>query len=110
LAVVKFARTWNVWPNEPSLRNGWLRLAVMTGYLPLLIGGIIGAWWFRDRGWSCALCILPAVYFAGLHMIFVGSIRYRQPAMLPLTVLAAGVAAELLRSWRRQATSPEPPA
>jgi hypothetical protein len=43
------------------------------------------------------LCVLPAVYFTLLHMIFVGSIRYRQPAMLTLAILAACGLAEWLR-------------
>jgi hypothetical protein len=37
------------------------------------------------------LCGLPAIYFTLLHMVFVSSIRYREPAMLGLIVLAAGV-------------------
>jgi hypothetical protein len=40
------------------------------------------------------LAWLPAIYFTMLHVIFVSSIRYREPPMLALIVLAAGVMAE----------------
>jgi hypothetical protein len=90
LAWIKLGRMWNIWPNEASLRSWPLRLAVAVGYVPLLLLGIVGAWRFAGRDFSYALCVLPAAYFSLLHMIFVGSIRYRQPAMLVLIVLAAG--------------------
>jgi hypothetical protein len=48
------------------------------------------------RDWPYLLCVLPAFYFTLLHVIFVSSIRYRQPALLPLMVLAAGA----LMHWR----------
>lgn len=91
LAAVKFARMWNVWPNEPSLSSWPVRLAVLISYLPVLALGLVGAARSVRRGWPYVLCWLPAVYFTGLHMVFVSSIRYRQPAMLGLIVLAAGV-------------------
>ena len=49
-----------------------------------------------SRGWPGVLCWLPAVYFSLLHTVFVSSIRYRQPAMLGLIVLAAGYLAEFM--------------
>jgi 4-amino-4-deoxy-L-arabinose transferase-like glycosyltransferase len=96
LAGIKFLRTWNVWPNEASFSAWPVRLAVALTYLPLLVLGLVGAVRTFRRGWPYWLCWFPALYFSGLHAVFVGSIRYRQPAMLVLIVLAAGV----IVSWR----------
>ncbi len=97
LAVVKFARIWNVWPNEPSLRSWPARLAIVSTYVPLLACGLAGGWRFSRRGWPFVLAWLPAVYLTLLHIVFVSSIRYREPAMLALVVLAAGFVAALIR-------------
>jgi len=99
LAAVKLLRMWNVWPNEPSFAAWPIRLAVVLSYLPVLVLGILGAAGTIRRGWPYVLCWLPAVYFTLLHVIFASSIRYRQPAMLGLMVLAAGA----VGSWRSSA-------
>jgi hypothetical protein len=36
--------------------------------------------------------LLPAVYFTVAHAASVGSLRYRIPADVPMTIIAAGVA------------------
>ncbi len=90
LALIKFARLWNVWPNESEFRSWPMRMAVAATYLPLLGLSLAGVLRFTPRGWPYVLCWLPAVYLTLLHMIFVSSLRYREPAMLPLAVLAAG--------------------
>jgi 4-amino-4-deoxy-L-arabinose transferase-like glycosyltransferase len=94
LAVVKFFRTWNVWPNEPTLRSPLVRIVVLATYGPILVLALLGAFHYGCRGWPYACCWLPAVYLTLLHLVFVGSIRYRQPAMLTLVILAAAVVAE----------------
>jgi 4-amino-4-deoxy-L-arabinose transferase-like glycosyltransferase len=91
LAWIKFVRMWNVWPNEPAFRAWPVRLAMLLTYVPLVALGLLGAWRFTRRGWPYALAWLPAVYLTLLHVVFVGSIRYREPALLALAVLAAGV-------------------
>ncbi len=96
LAAVKFVRIWNIWPNEPTFSRPVVRLAVVVTYLPLLILGMIGAYQAVARGWPYVLCFLPAVYLTVLHVVFIGSIRYREPAMLGMIVLAAGA----VRSWQ----------
>jgi 4-amino-4-deoxy-L-arabinose transferase-like glycosyltransferase len=89
LAVIKIGRLWNIWPNEPSMRSWWVRLGVACSFVPVALLAVWSAWRWRRCGWPVALCVLPAVYITLCHTIAVGSIRYRQPAMLALIVLAA---------------------
>lgn len=90
LMGVKFLRMWKVWPNESGFSSWPLRLVMLFSYGPLIVVSLVGVWRYAPRGWPYALCWLPAVYFTLLHTIFVSSIRYREPAMLALIVLAAG--------------------
>lgn len=111
LAAINVSRMWNVWPNEPSLSSWPIRLAVAATYLPILVLAIWGTirWstGFSPRSdsnsqsgglkpvlrHSLVLCWLPAIYLTLLHLVFASSIRYREPAMLPLVALAAGIVA-----------------
>jgi hypothetical protein len=62
-----------------------------------MILALWGAWRSAPRDWPYALCVLPAIYFTLLHVVFVASIRYRQPPMLALIVLAAAILGS--REW-----------
>lgn len=47
-------------------------------------------WWLtRQQPWAWLLPLGPILYFAAIHAVFVGSLRYRLPAEYPLCVLAA---------------------
>jgi 4-amino-4-deoxy-L-arabinose transferase-like glycosyltransferase len=97
LAGTKFLRMWSPVPNANEFQSRSLRLALLLTYTPLIVLAILGIWRFSRRGWPYILCWLPAVYLTCLHVIFVSSIRYRQPAMLPLIILAAGVISEMTK-------------
>ncbi|MEX2173432.1 MAG: glycosyltransferase family 39 protein [Pirellulaceae bacterium] len=101
LAGIKFLRMWNPLPNAAEFGTGTLRAILALTYTPLIALALVGAWRFTRRDWPYLLCLLPAFYFTGLHMIFVSSIRYRQPAMLVLIVLAAGI----LTRWLARPTA-----
>src|SRR5262249_44712748 len=101
LAATKFARIWSFIPNASEFQSRWLRLILAATYTPVICLALAGAWQFARRDWPYVLCLLPAVYFTLLHIIFVSSIRYRQPAMLPLIVLAAGFISHAA-AWRNQ--------
>ena len=58
LAVIKFVRIWNVWPNEASLRNWSFRAVLTITYLPVLAAGAVGR---LANGWPrLALRHVPA--------------------------------------------------
>jgi 4-amino-4-deoxy-L-arabinose transferase-like glycosyltransferase len=89
LAAVKFVRMWNVWPNDPFNGGGLTGLITALTFLPAIITALAGIWFTRRQPWPAALCWLPAVYLTLLHLIFVSSIRYREPPMLGLLVFTA---------------------
>lgn len=89
LALIKVVRLWNIWPNDAQFRNWRLRLVTLAAYAPVMSLAIWGAWKSRRRVWPVAMAWLPALYLTLLHLVFVGSLRYREPAMLSLMVLSA---------------------
>jgi len=101
LALIKFWRMWNIRPNSEQFGHPLMRIAVMATYLPVMLTALLGTWRFRQRGWPVALCWLPALYLTPLHMIFVSSIRYRQPLLLPVLVLSAGWVTDQYSQWQR---------
>jgi hypothetical protein len=99
LMAVKLRRMWNFWPNDPEYRGIMLRWVTLLGYVPTLALGLWGAYWCPKDNWSLGLLLLPPLYFTTLHVIFVSSMRYREPAMLGVIVLAAGPASWLLSRY-----------
>jgi len=110
LAVKKFSRMWSPVPNASEFQSRPLRLLLAATYTPIIALALIGVWRYARRDWPYWLCVLPAVYFSCLHVVFVSSIRYRQPAMLPLIVLTAAVLAEWVsRVGQARGASAGPP-
>lgn len=103
LAVVKFFRMWNVWPNEPAFASPMVRVIVLLTYTPILLAGLFGFYKTWRKGCEYAILLLPAVYLTMLHVIFVASLRYRVPAMLCLMILAAYVVANAIFTTKKQA-------
>ena len=94
LMGIKFVRMWTPWPNASDVGGTGAKLAIAVGYLPLIITGICGAGRYIRRDATLLLLALPAIYFTLLHIVFVSSLRYRQPALLPLFVFGAAWAIE----------------
>ena len=98
LAMIKAGRFWSPWPNAETLRSplaAWLSAMIS---IPLFGLVAVGIWDRRKDGRALVLLAGPLAYFLVLHIVFVSSIRYRIPGMLPALGLAA-IGWERLRTF-----------
>jgi 4-amino-4-deoxy-L-arabinose transferase-like glycosyltransferase len=106
LAVVKAARTWSPVPLSQEY-GGWKYRTVGLLYtVPLDVLVVLGLLRGATSGGGLprpakVFLLLPAIYFTVVHMLSVGSLRYRIPAEPPMAVVAASVAALPAASFRR---------
>jgi 4-amino-4-deoxy-L-arabinose transferase-like glycosyltransferase len=107
LATVKIRRMWNPVPNVETYQSLLVRSVAAAWSIPTFALAIAGAIILVRRregvgAWIAALLIVPAVYFTALHSLFVGSVRYRLPAVVTLEILTA---AAILAMWVRHKSS-----
>ena len=105
LAGHKFARTWNLWPNAEGYRSVWIKVTLGTWTALILLAAAWGTKMMRATPVVIMGLLLPAIYFTLLHMLFVGSVRYRLPAMPMIAVLSAVGIASLLKRPSRTRTN-----
>ena len=89
LAWRKFLRTWSPTPNVQEYRHGFAA-AVSGAWMILVLGLAVIGLWARCRAVRAWLVLLlPVILVTLLHMVFVGSVRYRVPTMPLVMVLSA---------------------
>ncbi|WP_205855146.1 ArnT family glycosyltransferase [Pirellula sp. SH-Sr6A] len=98
LAGVKLLKTWRPIPVAAELGNTSVKVAEGAIYLAIALLGVVGVWGTRRQA-GAWIFLLPCLYFSLLHMVFIGSVRYRQPAVLVLCILA-GAGASLIMTHR----------
>jgi len=97
LALIKFVKMWTPWPTAKEIGGFWVRLVEAIGYLTIGLLAIIGLSKMDPMiRFPAIIYASPVLYYAVLHTIFVGSVRYRQPAILALTIVAGIGAAWML--------------
>ena len=92
LAFAKVARTWSPIPLSHEYGGDPKLVVVALLYtVPLFALILAGVWLAPIPRPAKVFLLLPAVYFTVAHAASVGSLRYRIPADVPMTIIAAGV-------------------
>jgi hypothetical protein len=99
LAAVKLSRFFNPFPNAGQFGHWTIAWGVGLFESTVLLLAVAGFWQLRATSWRWLLAAGPVLYFALVHAVFVGSIRYRLPAEYPLLVLSA-VGLQRIAPWR----------
>ncbi len=103
LAIRKLSRTWSITINADAFQSGFYAAIGWISVAPVFLLALIGIWRIRGKWRVLVLLLLPGAYFTLVHMVFVGSVRYRLPAMPFLFILAAiGLCASLRMPERSQ--------
>jgi 4-amino-4-deoxy-L-arabinose transferase-like glycosyltransferase len=106
LSAIKLWRYWKPWPNAGQFSSWPAWIAVLASSVPLYVLTIWGVWSARPGWIALALTLGPVFYFAAVHAVFVGSIRYRLPAEYPVTLLAAAGVVAFLKQREVAVRSP----
>jgi hypothetical protein len=105
LALVKINRTWSPVPNADEYRSRLIRMVSAGWSIPTWTLALIGIWMLRRRPGLVFALLMPALYFTLMHALFVGSVRYRLPALAVTSTLAASACEVIRVRARRRAAS-----
>lgn len=95
LAGIRFKRFWNIIPNVEEYRDLKHKLISIFSYGPVLLFGIGGIILTAKKWRKARLLYLPIAFFILVHLIILGSIRYRVPIM-PFVIIFAAYACSYL--------------
>jgi len=89
LAVRKQLRFWSLVPNAYTHQSWKYKLISLGSYGLILPLAVLGIFLSLKKSKKAAILFLPVLCFALIHMIFLGSIRYRVPIMPYMIIFAA---------------------
>ncbi|MCA9041370.1 MAG: glycosyltransferase family 39 protein [Planctomycetaceae bacterium] len=96
LAGQKAVRFWRPWPAAEEVSFPLLAGFIGVLNLGLFFCAVAALWKFRREGTLLFFTFSPIIYFAVIHLLFVGSMRYRLPAEYPLMILVAVLCSKCL--------------
>ncbi len=96
LGLAKLRRTWSITLHAPGYQGGNFDRIAWATVAPVYLLAVIGAILLRRRTALLYALLAPAIFVTLIHCVFVGSVRYRVPAMPGLFVLAGTAIAAVI--------------
>lgn len=98
LALLKLARMWRPWPRHEGYSGSLPVVLSLVSFVPVAgLSLIYLAFWSRRDLIRISPILLLIFYFTAVHMVLVGTIRYRLPLEPFLIIFAAAAALRLVR-------------
>jgi len=86
----RFLRFWHLWPNYPSYSKGIYKWLSLFSFGPVLFFAAITFWTLPEHRTKLSLIAVFIIYYTAIHVISIGSIRYRLP-LEPLLISLSAV-------------------
>jgi len=96
LAFRKFVRFWNIWPNAPGFDRGMYRWIALASFAPVLLLALASIHVLRAMWRDTIIVWLFVCYYTAIHMVTIGSLRYRLPLEPLLMALAAACLSRMI--------------
>jgi hypothetical protein len=100
--IRKFLRLWSLWPNSVD-HQSWIYKAIsLLSFGPILLFSLIGVWRLKENRRDIALMVGLVGYVTLLHVVTLGSIRYRLPLEPIMIVIASMTLINLYKRYNRK--------
>jgi len=93
----KFLRFWHLWPNFHWFNHGIYKWISLLSFGPILLLSIASLWFLRHEWKKTGIIWIFFSYYTCVHIITVGSIRYRLPLEPLMIALACATIAKLTK-------------
>ncbi|XXK21839.1 ArnT family glycosyltransferase [Arenicellales bacterium nBUS_48] len=87
--IRKFLRLWSLWPNSAEHQSWIFKAISILSFGPMLLFSLIGVWALKENRREIALMVGLVGYITLLHVVTLGSIRYRLPLESIMIVIAS---------------------
>jgi hypothetical protein len=100
LAGLKFLRIWRLWPVHEAYRTTTAIVVLIVSFVPVLLLSGLGLYTSRNKLRRLSPVLFFGIGYTAVHMVLVGTIRYRLPLEPFLIIFAGAGASYLVRSLK----------